>query len=62
MFTTPTSPQQIHAEILFKIKVRGRSGHDCKVVGFTTIYESVPISTKGCEFESSSRRGVLDTT
>ena len=38
-------------------------GCDCRVVRFTTTFkQSVPITTKSCEFESCSRWGVFDTT
>jgi hypothetical protein len=38
----------------------GRRGR--MVVGFITTLHSVPITSKRCEFEPRSWRGVLDTT
>jgi len=41
---------------------RSGRGRDRMVVGFTTIYSISAYHHWSCEFESRSRRGVLDTT
>jgi len=42
--------------------LRGGHRHDRMVVGCATTYASSAYHHVSCEFESSSRRGVLDTT
>ena len=46
---------------VFKIPM-GCRGHDRMIVGFTTTYAISAYHHLSCEFESSSWRGVLDTT